>query len=252
MAARPAGLVTDLDGTLAPIVPVPSQARPFQGATAVLRSLASRLPVVAVITGRAAADARSILGEAGDSVLVIGNHGLEWLEPGSSAPVVDEPLQSLRSVLDAVVARIAPMEGVMVEDKGLSATIHYRQASDPEGARLSLLARLGDLGDAGIELREGRRSFELRPVGRGDKGTALRAVVQRFGLRGLIVAGDDTSDLDMFQSARELRSEGVTSAIFGVSGGREVPHEVAAAADVLLPDPETFVQLLGRLAGTSR
>src|SRR5439155_15076132 len=75
LAAQPAGLVTDLDGTLAPIVPVPSEAMLLPVASDALRALAGRLAVVAVITGRAALDARRMLGSAGNQALVIGNHG---------------------------------------------------------------------------------------------------------------------------------------------------------------------------------
>jgi len=252
LSARPAGLVTDLDGTLAPMVPIPSEARPVQGTAAALRALGSRLAVVAVITGRAAADARRILRDAGRDVLVIGNHGLEWLEPGSDAPEVDEGLRPLRPVLAGLLARVPRVHGLAVEDKGLSATIHYRRARDPEGTRVRLLAELGNPDGTGLEFREGRRSIELRPTGRGDKGTALRAVVQRFGLRGLVVAGDDATDLDMFAAARELQSEGLNSAIFGISGGPEAPPAVGENADVLLPDPAAFVRLLARLAETIR
>jgi len=252
LAARPAGLVTDLDGTLAPIVPIPSESRPVQGTADAVSALSRRLDVVAVITGRAAIDARRILGEAGSQVLVVGNHGLEWLEAGSDVPEVDERLRPLRSALRALLANVPRGPGVEVEDKGLSATIHYRRAADPEEARVRLLAALGNLDGAGLEVREGRRSIELRPVGRGDKGTALRAVVRRFGLRGLLVAGDDATDLDMFTAARDLRSGGLKSVVLGISGGREVPTAVAEAADATLPDPETFVGLLARLAETIR
>lgn len=252
LEARPAGLVTDLDGTLAPIVPVPSEARLVPGSEAVLSELARRLAVVTVITGRAAADARRILDDAGDSVLVIGNHGLEWLIPGSEIPEVDDGLRPLRAALDGLIGRVPRAPGVEVEDKGLSATIHYRRAADQEATRAGLLAAVGDLAAAGFELREGRRSIELRPAGRGDKGTALREVVRRFSLRGLVVAGDDATDVDMFTAAHELRPAGLTSVAVGVSGGREVPTTVAGAVDVLLPDPETFVRLLGRLADAIR
>lgn len=252
LAASPAGLVTDLDGTLAPIVPIPSEARPVQGTAQALVVLAGRLAVVAVITGRAAMDARRILGEAGNAVLVIGNHGLEWLVPGSDVPDVAEGLRPLRSALGSLLERVRPLPGVDIEDKGLSATIHYRQAPAPDVTRVRLLTALGDPGGTAFELREGRRSIELRPVGRGDKGTALRAIVRRFGLRGLLVAGDDATDIDMFAAARELRSEGVGSVVIGVSGGREVPAAVAETADVVLPDPESFVRLLARLAEAIR
>ena len=252
LAAEPAGLVTDLDGTLAPIVPVPSEAMPHPGVSDALRALRARLAVVAVIAGRAALDARRMLGSAGSHALVIGNHGLEWLEPGAQAPEADDALAPLRSVIVDLVARVPALPGVQVEEKGLSATIHYRQAPDPGAARAGLMTALGKVDGAGVEVREGRLSIELRPAGRGDKGSALRALVERFGLRGLVVAGDDATDLDMFAAARELGAGGLNIAVLGVSGGPEVPAEVARSVDVLLPDPESFAWLLGQLAEPSR
>src|SRR5439155_25621195 len=213
LAAQPAGLVTDLDGTLAPIVPVPSEAMLLPVASDALRALAGRLAVVAVITGRAPLDARRMLGSAGSQALVIGNHGLEWLEPGAKAPEADDELAGVRAVIADLVARVPGLPGVQVEEKGLSATIHYRQAPDPQAARTSLLTALGKLDGAGVEVREGRRSIELRPAGRGDKGSALRALVERFRLRGLVVAGDDATDLDMFAAARELGARGLNIAV---------------------------------------
>jgi len=208
--------------------------------------------VVAIVTGRAAHDARRILGSAGDEVLVIGNHGLEWLEPGADAASVDPALTPLRATIADLLGRIPAVPGVEIEDKGLSATIHYRRAPEPKIARARLLESLLGTSGRDIDVREGRRSIELRPAGRGDKGTALRAVVQRFGLRGLVVAGDDATDLDMFAATRELRSEGVISAVLGIAGGREVPAEIAATVDYLLPDPVAFVRLLTSLAATIR
>jgi len=252
VAASPAGLVTDLDGTLAPIVTVPSEAALVPGAIEALQALRRRLAVVAIVTGRAAHDARRILGSGGDEVLVIGNHGLEWLEPGSDVAAVDDALAPVRATIIGLLARIPAVPGVEIEDKGLSTTIHYRQARDPEITRARLLESVLGASGRDIDVREGRRSIELRPVGRGDKGTALRAVVQRFGLRGLVVAGDDATDLDMFGVAQELRSRGVRSVVLGIAGGQEMPPEIAATVDVLLPDPVAFIRLLGRLAATIR
>ena len=83
LGAAPAGLLTDLDGTLAPIVDDPDASRPLSEAVAALTALTERLAVVAVISGRAPDDARRRLGT--DRLLVIGNHGLERLEPGAGA-----------------------------------------------------------------------------------------------------------------------------------------------------------------------
>jgi trehalose-6-phosphatase len=76
-------------------------------------------------------------------------------------------------------------------------------------------------------------------------------LVERHQLRGIVVIGDDVTDLDMFRAAHRAREAGVKAAVIGVGGGGEVPPEVAASADALLPDPRAVVQLLHRLADSA-
>ena len=238
LSATPAGVLTDFDGTLSPIVSDPAAARLVGGAAGSLARLAERLAVVAVVTGRAPADARRMTGV--DGLLVAGNHGTEWLEPGADAPAPSPEFGEVRASIDALLARVPALSGVTIEDKGLSATVHYRTATDPEAARDTVLAALGD----------GADGIELRPVGLGDKGSATRAIVDRFGLRGAVVLGDDVTDLDMFAAVAQLRTSGrIRAAIIGVGGtDREVPPEVTAAADVVLASPAEAAALLEALA----
>jgi len=251
LADPPAGLLTDLDGTLAPIVSDPSAVRVLPGAADALVALAGRLAVTGIVSGRGAADARRIIGS--DRVLVVGNHGLEWLEAGSSEPM---PAPELSGAADAVrdaLAQIPDLPGVIAENKGLSATIHFRNAPDPLAAGARVREALERAAPAGVAVRPGRMSLELRPAGAGDKGTATRAVVERYGLRGLVVLGDDVTDLDMFRAAVALRDAGrLRAAVLGVAGGHEVPASVREAADAILPDPQAVVELLqGLLASAS-
>ena len=136
-----------------------------------------------------------------------------------------------------------------VDDKGPSATIHYRNAPDPQAAAERIAAALGDVTAAGLSLRPGRMSWELRAAGAADKGTAVTQLISRHGLRGLVVIGDDVTDLDMFRAAGEARARGeLNAAVLAVAGGDEVPAAVAAAADVVLPDPQAVAALLTALA----
>lgn len=249
LGASPAGLLTDLDGTLAPIVRDPAAVRLAPGAADALRSLARRLAVVAVISGRAALDVRRLVEVP--SLLVAGNHGVEWLEPESSEPQFAPALADVPAALQRLLSVVPAIDGVTVDDKRLSATVHYRRTTDPAAARRSILQALtaaldaGVAGETGIELREGRMSIELRPREAGDKGSAVVTVVDRFALRGLVVLGDDLTDLDMFRQAGRLRTEGrLRAAIIGVGGHGEVPEQVAAAADAVLPDPASVARLL--------
>jgi trehalose 6-phosphate phosphatase len=247
VAAAPAGLLTDLDGTLAPIVADPPSARALPGAADALAALARRIAVVGIVSGRAAAGARRIVGR--DDILVIGNHGLEWLEPGAVAPLASPGLEAAANAIERALAAVPYEPGVTVEHKGLSATVHFRNAPDPEVAGMRVRDALEAAAVPGVELRPGRMSLEVRPLGAGDKGTAVASLVERHGLRGLVVIGDDVTDLDMFRAAHRARDDGVVVAVIGVGGGGEVPPEVAAGADALLPDPAAVVELLRGLAG---
>jgi trehalose 6-phosphate phosphatase len=217
------------------------------GAHGALARLADRLAVVAIVTGRAPLDARRMVDVPG--ILVVGNHGTEWLEPDADAPTSTPAADAARAAIADVLARFASVPDVAVEAKGLSATVHYRNARDPVAARNRVLAVVESL-PPGVEVREGRMSAELRPTGLGDKGTAVRAIVERFGLRGAVVMGDDVTDLDMFAAVAELR-EAMTlrAAMIAVGGAdREVPPEVSAAADVMLAGPAEAALLLDRLS----
>jgi trehalose 6-phosphate phosphatase len=248
---RPAALLSDFDGTLSPIVADPSAAEPVGGVSEVLRRLCRSLEVVGLITGRAALDVRRLAGV--EQLLVAGNHGVEWLEPGADAPVHDPALGVMPAAIARAFARVrerlGSADGIELEDKGVSAAIHYRRAADPATARGEILAALSESDEPTMELREGRMSVELRSSLAGDKGTALRAIVERHGIRGVVVLGDDVTDLDAFRAAAELRAAGRLTAFIGaVQGGDEVPASVAAAADAVVGSPDDVAALLAALA----
>jgi len=249
--ASAAGLLTDFDGTLSPIVADPALARLVEGTDGALARLVERLAVVAIVTGREPLEARRLVGVPG--ILVAGNHGTEWLEPGADAPSPAPGMDAVREELANAVAGVPDLPGVVAERKGLSASFHYRNAPDPDAARAALLVALGDAESAGMRIGHGRMVVELRPVGIGDKGTAARSIVERFGLRGAVVMGDDLTDLDMFDAVAELRAAGtLRAAIIAVGGAdREVPPEMSEAADVSLAGPEDAAALLFALAGIS-
>jgi trehalose 6-phosphate phosphatase len=231
---------------VAPIVEDPDGARPLPVAVAALEALTQRLAVVAVITGRAPDDARVRMGT--DRLLVVGNHGLERLEPGAERAELSPALAEAADAIRTVLARLPEIEGAWVDDKGPSATIHYRSAPDPEDAAARIATSLGDVAQDGLVLRAGRMSWELRSAGAGDKGTATTQLIARHALRGLVVLGDDITDLDMFRAAAEARARGeLSAAVIAVAGDAEVPGAVAAAADAVLPDAHGVAALLAAL-----
>jgi trehalose 6-phosphate phosphatase len=229
LAAEPerAALFLDVDGVLAPIVPRPEDARVPDETRAVLRRLNDRYALVACVSGRAGADAREIVGVP--ELVYVGNHGLELMAEA------DEWTGRLRDFLAGVDWR-------RLENKGLTAALHYRGATDEEDARTELERIAEQARGAGFVTRFGRKVLEIVPPLRADKGTAISKLLERRRLDRALFAGDDTTDLDGFRALDGLEL-GVRIAIASDEG----PPDLRAAADLVVRSPAEFLMLLRRL-----
>jgi trehalose 6-phosphate phosphatase len=241
-------LATDYDGTLAPIVDDPAAALAAPGAVAALARLAGRLGTVAIITGRAAADAVSLGGLADvPGLIVLGHYGAQRWEAGVlTALPVPPGVEAVRAALPGLLAEAAAPAGTTVEDKGTSLAVHTRRTADPVAALELLrepLARLAK--SAELTLEPGRLVLELRPTGM-DKGAALRALAGERGAGAAAFCGDDLGDLTAFAAIRQLRAEGVPGCAVA-SESAETP-QVAAAADLVVGGPPGIVAFLAALA----
>jgi trehalose 6-phosphate phosphatase len=218
-APRLSALVFDVDGTLAPIVARPELADVPEGTRTELRRLAGAYLLVACVSGRAGEDAHRLVGV--DGIAYVGNHGLE-LHPESEG-------------LRGRIARFRVAVGLPVEDKGLSLSYHYREAADEAAAR-TRLAEVADLARGeGLDARWGRKVLEIRPPVDADKGTAVRALLERMGARRGLYAGDDATDLDAFAG---LAAAGLEHAVRVAVASAEGPPELAQAADLVVSGPE--------------
>src|SRR5262245_31512812 len=136
LAARPCGLFSDLDGTLSAIAPTPETAVLLPGVRSLLEEARDMFDVVAVVSGRAAADVQQMVGVAG--IIYIGNHGFEQLDQDGVAHVFPAALpyrQAITNVLDTLERTLAPrLPGLQIEPKGVTASIHVRNAADPPAA----------------------------------------------------------------------------------------------------------------------
>src|SRR5215468_8174803 len=117
-------LAFDFDGTLAPIVVRPEEARVSEAVSGRLARLASLRPV-AIITGRSVEDVAPRLGF--EPQYIVGNHGAE--DPTDARQLDMSALERFRCLLAANAER-TQAAGVGVEDKGYSIALHYRLAHD--------------------------------------------------------------------------------------------------------------------------
>lgn len=247
-----AAILTDVDGTLAPIVPRPEQAAVPERATELLRRLSESYGLVGCISGRRAEEARRLVGVA--EIAYAGNHGLELLLPGEERPRLDPSLQGREGDAAAFVRGLEPEDlvanGLWIEDKGPIQALHWRGATDERAADARAHEIATAAGRAGLELRWGRKVLELRPTGGGGKDAAVAALLSSDQLTAAVYAGDDRTDLDAFRRLRELCDGGElgTAVCVGVLSD-EGPPELVEESDLRVDGPAGWLTLLEELAG---
>lgn len=241
---RPFVVLLDVDGTLAPIAPRPSDARvPDETRAVVERLIVIPGAHVALVSGRSAEDA---IGVAGVSrVWAIGNHGMEVRAPdGDMVPdpevqPFEERISRVARELESVAREVA---GAFLEDKRWTLSLHYRLAPDREVPPMLAKAR-AVAEQAGLRVSDGKKVLEVRPPVAIDKGTASVRLADRLGAlaqgSALFFAGDDRTDEDAFRALRQRATHAVTV---------RVGDEGATDAEFRVPSPDALRALLAAIA----
>jgi trehalose 6-phosphate synthase len=238
-------VMSDFDGTVADIVDDPEEAEIRDRARECLEATAAHPRAeVAIVSGRAVDDVRERA--AVEDAYFAGNHGLE-LHDGDERSVHSSAhqVQKVLPVVSNVVEReFADDNGVFVEDKGITATVHYRQADcDGEDVRDAVDAALAehDEYDA-LRVTEGKKVVELRPDVDWGKGATVELLRERFTPEDeewlMVYVGDDTTDEAAFEV---LDGDGVAVA---VGSDRD-----ATAAPYVVSDPREVTDFFSWLAG---
>ena len=238
--------MTDIDGVLAPIVPTPDMSEVPEELRELLWRLSQRYRVVAGVSGRTTEDALRLVGL--EEVVYYGNHGFEVLR-GGEIEIVPEAAPYEEAVEELEMKARAELEplGAFVEEKGITASIHYRNTSSEVGKRCKEFAkREGER--LGLRITTGRGVVEARPPIRADKGTATRKVVEEYKPEKTLFMGDDTTDLDAFRELEALREEGVLSQILRIGvKSEEGPPEIVSEADLVVEGTEGVEEVLRSL-----
>lgn len=232
--AQKPGLITDVDGTISPIVSQPDAARVTERAKDLLVKLEQKLALTAVVSGRAAADVRERVGIP--HLVYVGNHGLERWE--GDGVVVPDHIKQYRPQMEAVreALQAEAEDGMLIEDKIVTLSVHYRNTADPAQTAERFRAVVNRISDEhGLRVHEGRMIFEVRPPLEVNKGTAFRTLVEDFKLDVAFYAGDDVTDVDALKMARHLRETGVcNSYAIGVESGDDTPESVRQSSDFVV------------------
>lgn len=185
-------LAFDFDGTLAPIVARPTQARVSRCISGKLQRLSELLPI-AIVTGRSVEDVRGRL--QFDPQFILGNHGAEL--GGEARPARE--LDPVRREAQRRAGELAAA-GIGLEDKGLSLALHYRLSRRPDHA-LDLIQDLLATAGAACRAFPGKMVINVVPQGAPDKGTAMLRLVAECGAPCAVFVGDDVNDEPVFACA---------------------------------------------------
>jgi trehalose 6-phosphate phosphatase len=244
-------VLTDVDGTIAPIVTNPADAAVAESTRQLLRALAERYALVGCLSGRSALDARRIVGL--DELAYSGNHGFELLLPGDEEVRPDPSLDGHEGDATAFVEGLDRSElervGIRTEDKGAIVGLHWR-GSENEGAAESLAQEIASEAEwRGLVPHRGRMVLEIRPNVAINKGIAVAALLASRPIEAALYGGDDRTDVDAFTALRTLREDGQLRATACIAvASDESPPEVSAQADITVDGPEGFVRVLEALA----
>lgn len=244
LAGTPLLLMLDVDGTLAPIAPRPEDAAVPPETRRVIEALAAHPRViVAFVSGRAASDVVRLAGVSG--AWVVGNHGFEIVRPDGSL-LDGGALGSARDAVSGVVSDIAhvvaSVPGALIEDKGWTASVHFRLAH--ASAAPALRAAVDRAAERyGLRVMEGKKVFEIRPNEDVNKGTVALRLMRELANDGAAVVylGDDATDEDAFASLRASAPDAVTARVTNDDGTR-------TAAEFSLEDTNAVTRFLKWLA----
>jgi alpha,alpha-trehalase len=213
-------LFLDYDGTLTPIVARPEMAVLSSQSREILRKMSchSRFKL-AIISGRSLSEIKTLVRL--ENIAYAGNHGLEIECPPCycqrrspektlfTHPIADEFRPRLKSLEQRLRKRLKGIGGVVIQNKGLTLSIHYRLARDTEVGRIKELSfeAIGySQATGGLQVTKGKEVLEVRPPVEWDKGKAIEWLMEMYRTPGSlpIFAGDDVTDEDGFEASHKV------------------------------------------------
>jgi trehalose 6-phosphate phosphatase len=238
-SANCVSLFLDFDGTLVPIADRPTDPQLDPETAETLKLIASQgFLTTAIISGRAVEDLYCRIRVEG--LIYAGNHGLEILGRHLRfiEPVALSRRGELKVLCSELAAKLRRVAGVIVENKGLTASVHYRMAATADFSEIQTAVYEAVARNIALfRVNLGKKVFEILPRTNWHKGAAVRWINSRLDEKPAlsIYIGDDATDEDAF---------GVLPDAITIRVG----PQVTSAARYQLPDPAAVHEFLLWLA----
>jgi len=231
-------LFLDYDGTLTPIVETPDKAVISKEKKGLIDKLSTSSNCrVAIISGRSLSDIKGLVGLK--DIIYAGNHGLEIEGPKIKfESQVSLRLRSvIRNIYEDMVSRFSKIKGVLIEDKGLAISVHYRLVDEKDMQEfLGIFNEITDpyIVRSKIKINTGKKVYEIKPPVMWDKGKVVLWLLarQQFLLEKNkilpVYIGDDVTDEDAFKA---LKNKGLTIFV-GEQGDSEAQYYLKTTEEV--------------------
>ncbi len=211
-------LFLDYDGTLAPIADSPDKAFISDDMRSLLARLKEHIPI-AIISGRSLQDIKERVGI--EDIIYAGNHGAEIWNGGRTVVSQESSVNTdlLKEFLDRLKKALSDFQGVLIEDKGLTGSVHFRQVKVKYLWKLfGKFREIAKDYESTFRITFGKKVFEIRPLNAWNKGDAVSWIIQNISEESIpVYIGDDTTDEDAYSV---LKNSGLSISI-GVSANAD-------------------------------
>jgi trehalose-phosphatase len=204
-------LFLDYDGTLTPIVDTPDMAIISDEVKDLVRRISTVVPV-ALVSGRELEDLKGKVGL--DGIIYAGNHGAEIWGGESISIRRERPREDalMNEFLSRLTTELEPIDGAVVENKFVTASIHFRHVRTRDLADFfDRFSRVAEDYEESFRVTSGKKVFEIRPLDAWNKGDAVTWIAEQRGEGRIpVYVGDDTTDEDAY---RALKGKGVSVSV---------------------------------------
>jgi len=236
------GVVTGMDGTIAPVVEDPDGSPPTPRCRELLHALSQVTPLVAVLSARPSPDLHALVDLP--ELLYAGNRGLEMWNGGRMdfAPEVEASRPALEAAMSALYSMIDTR--VQIEDGGSVLMVHCDTLDDADQID-ALRASVKTVAEEnGLRYFEASRMLEIRPSMVLDKGRSLERLVQAHNLEAVVYIGNDMGDLEAFKTVQQMRSSGRCYGVGVAVLNDWTPTQAEERADVMVQGTAGVEELL--------